>query len=321
MKPGGPYASLKRGVVQVLLGLSLLAGASGLLYILDHERNAVARAEQLAYLPKGEYLRLAVLGYRQLVADLIWLQAVQHIGASRDTQLGYRWTYHAVDVLTDLDPTFVPPYQATGVFLGVLVGRHKEGLAILSKGIRHNPAIWQLPFLAGYISYYELCNPVAGGQYLRIAAQVPGAPAYLPKLAARMTVESGDPTAALEFLDRFSRSVTDDRVREALVQRMKEIVQEKDLLFLEESIRRYRAKYGHVPAKLEDLMLRGLIRQLPVDPLGGQYQSDFLTGAVSSTSKSERLRIHEKVACHRGIGGSRPQAWSNPVDTPLPILR
>ena len=95
----------KSRVSQVLCGLVLWAGASSLLLILDHERTAVARAEQLAYLPKGDYLKLAVLGYRQVVADLIWLQAVQHIGAKRDTQLGYTWTYHAVDVLTDLDPT------------------------------------------------------------------------------------------------------------------------------------------------------------------------------------------------------------------------
>lgn len=307
MKLVGPISTLKRGAIHALCGVSLLAGASGLLHILDHERNAVARAEQLAYLPQGEYLRLAVLGYRQVVADLIWLQAVQHIGSARDTQIGYRWTYHAVDVLTDLDPTFMPPYQATGLFLGVLAGRHEEGLAILNKGMRHNPAIWQLPFLAGYISYYELCNPIAGGEYLQIAAQVPGAPAYLPRLAARMTVESGDPTAAFEFLDRFSRTVTDERIREALAQRMKEIVQEKDLLLLEESISHYQDKYGHVPAKLEDLMLHGVIRQLPVDPLGGQYQIDFLTGAVKASSKRERLRIHEKVACQVGAGGSRPQ--------------
>lgn len=313
MKRAGFISTVKQGGIHILCGLSLLAGASGLLHILGYERNAVARAEQLAYLPKGEYLRLAALGYRQVVADVIWLQAVQHIGGKRDTQLGYRWTYHAVDVLTDLDPTFVAPYQATGIFLGVLVDRYEEGLAILSKGIRHNPAIWQLPFLAGYISYYELCNPVTGGQYLRMAAQVPGAPAYLPRLAARMTVESGDPAAALEFLDRFSRTVTDERVREALAQRMKEIAQEKDLHFLKDSIRRYQAKYGRVPSKLEDLMLRGVIQQLPLDPLGGQYQIDSLTGVVSSSSKRERLRIHEKVACHMGVGVSRPQTLSNPL--------
>lgn len=305
--------TLKQGLIQAALGLILLAGSSVLLHLLDDQRTAVARAEQLAYLPKGDYLKLAVLGYRQVVADLIWLQAVQHIGAKRDTQLGYTWTYHAVDVLTDLDPTFVPPYQATGLFLGVLVGRQEEGLAILDKGIRHNPSSWQLPFLAGYVSYYELCNPVAGGEYLRIAARVPGSPAYLPQLAARMTVESGDPTAALEFLDRFSRSVTDERVREALLQRMKEIVQEKDLRFLEESIRRYRAKYGQPPAKLEDLMLHGIIQQMPADPLGGAYEVDVFSGAVRATSKRDRLRIHEKVACQAKAGDVRPQAWANPL--------
>ena len=321
MKLAGSISTVKQGVIHAFCGLSLLAGASGLLHILDYERNAVARAEQLAYLPKGEYLRLAVLGYRQVVADLIWLRAVQHIGAKRDSQLGYTWTYHAVDVLTDLDPTFVPPYQATGLFLGVLVGRQEEGLAILSKGIRHNPSIWQLPFLAGYISYYELCDPVAGGEYFRIAAQVPGAPAYLPQLAARMTVESGDPTAALEFLDRFTRSVTDERVREALLQRMKEIGQEKDLRLLEEGVSRYRAKYGQVPAKLEDLMLHGIIHQLPVDPLGGRYQIDLLTGVVSASSKRERLRIHEKVACRLGAGVAGPRTGANPIDTQLPALQ
>ena len=321
MKSTGSLSTATQNLIYAFLGLCLLANASGVLHILDHERNAVARAEQLAYLPKGEYLKLAVLGYRQVVADLIWLQAVQHIGAKRDSQLGYTWTYHAVDVLTDLDPSFVSPYQATGLFLGVLVGRQQEGLAILNKGIRYNPSIWQLPFLAGYISYYELCDPVAGGEFFRIAARVSGSPAYLPQLAARMTVEGGDPTAALEFLDRFSQSVTDERVREALLQRMKEIVQEKDLRFLEEGIHRYRAKYRQNPAKLDDLVLRGIIERLPADPLGGQYEIDMLTGAVRASSKRERLRIHEKVACHAGAGGSRPRAWSNPIQPRLSVLQ
>ena len=314
MKPMRFRTLAKSRVSQVLCGLVLWAGASSLLLILDHERTAVARAEQLAYLPKGDYLKLAVLGYRQVVADLIWLQAVQHIGAKRDTQLGYTWTYHAVDVLTDLDPTFVPPYQATGLFLGVLVGRHDEGLAILKKGSRHNPSNWQLPFLAGYISYYERCDAAGAGEFFRMAARVPGSPAYLPQLAARMTVESGDSSAALEFLDRFSRSVADERVREALLRRMNEVVQERDLRFLEESIKQYRLKYDQGPAKLDDLMLRGIIPQIPVDPLGGQYEIDALSGAVSASSKRDRLRIHEKVACHLG-GGATASTQDGAIET------
>ncbi|MBK9112814.1 MAG: hypothetical protein IPM88_14355 [Nitrospira sp.] len=131
-----------------------------------------------------------------------------------------------------------------------------------------------------------------------------------------MTVESGDSTAALEFLDRFSRSVTDERLRESLLRRMKEIVQEQDLRFLEASIRRYRARYGQGPAKLEDLMLHGIISQLPEDPLGGQYEIDFLRGTVSASSKRERLRIHEKVACQVGAG-AKTWAGTSSVDTQM----
>jgi tetratricopeptide (TPR) repeat protein len=299
MKPAGFLSSFKQMFIPAVVGLSLVVCLVELATALDQRRDTSMRAEQLAYLPKGEYLRLAVLGYRQLVADIIWMQAVQHIGAKRDSQQGYTWTYHAVDVATDLDPHFVPPYQATGVFLGVIVGHHDEAIAILTKGMRHNPEVWQLPFLAGYIAYYELCDPVAASKFFRVAAQVPGAPAYLPKLAARMTVVTGDPDAALEFLDRFSRSVSDERLREALTLRMKEVLQERDLRLLENSISRYYEKYQRFPSKPDDLLLGGVIQELPSDPLGGEYHIDFMTGKVSASSREERLRVHEQVACHQ----------------------
>lgn len=292
------------------LGLCLV----GTQILLDRQRPPSSLVAELSYLPKGEYLKVAVLGYRQLVADLIWMRAVQHIGAKRDTAQGYGWTYHAVDVLTDLDPTFLPPYQATGVFLGVLAGHQREALALLGKGIRNNPSAWRLPFLAGYVSYYELCDPVAGGEYLRAAAQVPGAPAYLPRLAARMTVEGGDPTAAVEFLDRFSRSVSDERVRGALVLRMQEVVQEKDLRILEKQVAQYRTQYGKFPDKLEELFLSGTVAHLPVDPLGGQYQIDPISGLVSASSNRERLRMHNKLGCQRSGGDARSQVSATVPD-------
>jgi tetratricopeptide (TPR) repeat protein len=297
MRPAEFLSSFRRMFIPVAVGLGLVVCMVALATALDQRRNAVTRAAQLAYLPKGEYLKLAVLGYRQLAADIIWLQAVQHIGAKRDSQQGYTWTYHAVDVLTDLDPKFVPPYQATGVFLGVIVGHHDEAIAILSKGMRHNPEVWQLPFLAGYIAYYELCDPVAGSKFFRVAAQVPGSPAYLPKLAARMTVTTGDSDAALEFLDRFARSASDERLREALALRMKEILQERDLRLLESSISRYHEKYQRFPSKPDDLVLGGVLHELPSDPLGGEYHIDFMTGKVSASSRQERLRAEGKAAC------------------------
>jgi len=166
----------------------------------DRQRPAAVRAAELSYLPKGEYLKVAVLGYRQLAADLIWIKALQYFGVRTQTAAGYRWAYHAVDVLTDLDPKFAFAYQVAGTILSVAAGQIQESVAILTKGVRHNPEVWELSFFLGYDYFFELHDPVAAAKYFRLASMLPGSPEYLPKLAARMTVEAGDPDAAHQYL-------------------------------------------------------------------------------------------------------------------------
>jgi len=281
----------------LLMGSLILAfagSAIGLLTVLERQRPASVRAAELSYLPKGEYLKVAALGYRQLVADLIWLKAVQHFGKGRQTTEGYLWAYHAVDVLTDVDPKFAFAYQAGGIILGVWANLPQESIALLTKGMRHNPEVWELPFYVGYDYFYELHDPVQAAKYLRIASELPGAPAYLPNLAARMTVEAGDPDAALEFLERVYEQSQDERMREALTKRMKEVIAEKDIRFLEEGVRRYKARYGKLPVRLEDLVTRGIIVQIPDGPLGGIYTLNVTDGSVTSSRLRERLRTHRK---------------------------
>ena len=274
--------------------LALGGSAVGALTMVDRQRPSLARAEELSYLPKGEYLKLAVLGYRQLAADLIWLKAVQHLGEKHQTRAGYLSAYHAVDVLTDVDPTFVAAYLATGSALGVWAGLPRESIALLTKGMRHHPDVWQLPFYVGYDYFYELGDPVMAARYFRMAAVLPGAPDYLPRLAARMTVEVGDPQAALEFLQRLYQQTEDEQVRQGLARRMKEVIAERDIRFLEEGVRRYAARYGQRPVRLEDLVTGGIVLRIPEEPFGGIYELQASEGTVTSTGLRERLRVHRK---------------------------
>ncbi|MFQ5992786.1 MAG: tetratricopeptide repeat protein [Nitrospiraceae bacterium] len=287
----GPWLGwLLSGSLLLIIG----GTAIGLLLEAERRRPASVRAAELSYLPKGEYLKVAALGYRQMVADLIWLRAVQHLGERKQSAQGYLWAYHAVDVVTDLDPKFAFAYQAAGVVLGVWAGLPHESVAILSKGMRHNPEVWQLPFYAGYDYFYELHDPATAAKYFRIASSLPGSPEYLPKLAARMTVEAGDPDAAMEFLERMYQSTQDQRVREGLAWRIKEVIVERDIRFLEEGVRRYRTQYGKLPLKLGDLVSGNIILQIPPEPFGGRYQLNAAEGTVTSTEVSGRLRVHRK---------------------------
>ena len=294
MNPRATMGALTGWVLTWSFLLALGGSAVGVLTMVERQRPSLARAEELSYLPKGEYLKLVVLGYQQMAADLIWLKAVQHLGEQHQTRAGYLSAYHAVDVLTDVDPTFVFAYQAAGTVLGVWAGLPRESIALLTKGMRNHPEVWQLPFYVGYDYFYELHDPVMGARYFRIASVLPGAPDYLPRLAARMTVEVGDPQAALEFLQRLYQQTEDEQVRQGLARRMKEVIVERDIRFLEEGVRRYKARYGKLPVKLEDLVTREIIPKIPEEPFGGIYKLQASEGTVASTGLSERLRVHRK---------------------------
>jgi tetratricopeptide (TPR) repeat protein len=284
-------SSLNR-ILNSALVVILVSGTVGSLYVLDRQRSAQMTDVELSYLPKGDYLKLIVLGYRQIAADLIWLKAVQTLGGRIQTTKGYRSAYHAVDVLTDLDPKFSSAYQVTGTILGIWGGLVKESVAILNKGMQHNPAVWELPFFLGYNYYYELHDPASAAKYFQMAADLSGAPVWLPNLAARMTVEAGDPNAALEFLQRIYQRAHDERIREGIAQRMREVIAERDIRFLEEGIQLYQRRYGKRPGKLDDLVLTTIIQKVPVEPFGGHYELKASDGTVMSKGLRERLRVH-----------------------------
>lgn len=270
------------------------SGALCALYVLDRQRPTIQSTAALSYLPKGQYLKSAVLGYRQIVADLLWLKVVQGLSGKSQTREEYQGAYHAADVLTDLDPQFVHAYQYTGIVLGVVAGMPGESIALLKKGVQHNPAIWQLSFFLGYNYFYELQDPASAAKHFQAASVLPGAPPWLAGLAARMAVEANDPHAALEFLQRVYLQATDEQMRESLAQRIREVTAERDIRELEKGIISYRDRMGKSPEMLEDLVRSGILIRIPPEPFGGRYELSSVDGSVTSSGLRERLRVYRK---------------------------
>lgn len=299
MLPSGPFHKRLRScsVIQVAALLSFFVTASVILNAIEDRRPSEHRAAELAYLPKGSYLRVASLGYQNLVADLLWIKVVQHLGNRNETAAGYLWAYHAADVLTDVDPKFAYAYLATGTVLGVYSSRIQESIRILQKGMQYNPDVWQLPYVAGYDYFYELCDAKNGAKYLTLASMIPGAPSYLPKLAARMSVDAGQPEPALEFLSRFIQQTADEQLRNALIERKKEVQVEIDIKLLQEAVGRYEIRFGKRPRTIDDLVRGGIVPHIPEEPLGGKYELRAADGTVFATSTRERLRVYSRKNC------------------------
>ena len=288
---------MSRAIRNTALGaivVSLLAALHVLQVGLDHQRAAVPKLQRFLYLPSGEQLRMAVLGYHQMAADVLWLQAIQAMGERKISPEAGAWIAHALDVITTLDPRFVRVYQAGGIALTTLVPLYAESNRLLAKGIEHNPDDWQLPFLLGFNYYYNEYDDAKAAQYIARASRLPKAPTYLAGLAARLYISAHTPEDALVFLSQVYEHTTDDNVRRVLEQRIKEVVVERDLLLLEETITRYRVLHKRAPARLEDLVRPGFLRGLPREPFGGRYLYDPQTQTVRSSEVKDRMKIYGK---------------------------
>lgn len=284
----GREIRFRTAAIVMLLGIGVLLAV----HALETQRQAVTGSVALSYLPKGEYLKVAVLGYRQIVADVLWLKAVQGLSGRNQTREGYLGAYYAADVLTDLDPQFVHAYQYTGTILGVIAGMPKESVTLLEKGIRHNPNVWQLSFFLGYNYFYELSDPSSAAKYFREASLSPEAPPWLAGLAVRMAAEANDLGAALEVLQRLYLQAKDEQMREGLAKRIREATAERDIRTLEKAIETYRVQTGKLPKVLDELVQSGILTSIPQEPFGGRYEFSPTDGRVHSAGLPERLRVY-----------------------------
>lgn len=279
----------------MLIAPGLLALIVSLQRHLDLRIDAhAAKIEELAQLPRGEYLKPALLGYHQLGADALWLRLLQVVGKKKNTADEFEWLYHTLDVVTTLDPQYAYAYYVGGVVLTSYANRVDLSNRLLEKGHRDNPGEWNLPFLLGYNHYFVLGDAAKGAGYIGRAARTSGAPDFLPGLATRMYAEAGNPDVALQFLEALWKENPDLVLREKLETRAKEVMIERDLRSLERAIEQYRTKHGAFPQTLADLVTAGYLPHIPEEPFGGSYQFNAQTGQVTSSTHPTRLTVFRR---------------------------
>lgn len=279
----------------ILMAFGLLVFIVSLQKNLDHRIDAHAtKIDELAHLPRGEYLRPAMLGYHHLGADVLWLRLLQVLGKKKNTADEYEWLYHALDVVTTLDPQYAYAYYVGGVVLNNYANRVDLSNRLLEKGHRENPGEWNLPFLLGHNHYFVLGDAAKGADYIGKAARTSGAPDFLPGLATRMHAEAGNPEVALEFLEALWKENPDLVVREKLETRAKEVMIERDLRLLEQAITQYQRTHRGFPETLAELVSTGLLSRIPEEPFGGSYQLDTQTGQVTSSTHPARLKVFRR---------------------------
>ncbi len=229
-------------------------------------------------------------GFRNFMADVVWLEAVQVSATRRLTRLDFDRLYALLTTVANFDPRFDVPYVVGGLILGQSPWHAREALSLLERGRTQYPGDWRFPFYIGYTHYFSLGNPREGGLAMATAARLPGSPEYLPRLASRMLSEGRDPATAISLLSAMLDGETDEARRQILLQRLREVVVERDIQSLERAVAEYRRRTGSLPAALSDLVRAGVAAGIPREPHGGRYVL-LPGGAVGSDRVAERLKV------------------------------
>ena len=256
---------------------ALLAGLTATMVLAHgdvHDRRAgFPQDADVLYLPPPQHLERMSLGYREALADLIWIRAVIFAG-ERSGATNYGWIMEYLEAIYTLAPQFRKPYAWGGVafiYSGENIDRNMVDRAIelYRRGVAHFPEDHELLFALGMLltrdvqsvpGYDQVEREQAmdeGAALIRKAAAF-GAPPLVRQLAATLISEGGADQLAVQFLESQLLQAEDEDHRRLLRRKLEAIVGESGF----ESIERLRqefeaermANYPYVPPDLYALI-------------------------------------------------------------------
>lgn len=246
----------------------------------DQISRARVPGSAIIYIPSGKYLKFATFGHSSVLADLIYLWAIQYYSNYTITDR-FHYLEHIFSIIAELDPHYVDPYEL-GALIAVYEGNNLElGLKILDMGLENNPDQWFFPFMAGHLAQlkknYELAS-----LYYKKALNIPGAPDIVKRLYAFSAFKTMDLETAWRTWLEVYETAQDERIKKIANNHLYQVKAAIDEQIIERAVSLFREKYGRNPYNLEQLVRMGFLIEIPKDLDGQDYIYDSRTGEVKA---------------------------------------
>jgi hypothetical protein len=204
---------VRRRAVLILCAAAVLAGLVGSTAWVQRYRYRPYLYEKL-YLPSGKFVKQMSLGYREVVADVVWLSAVQYYGDFRKGNHDLTYFRGLIDITTTLDPHFIFAYLFGALVVSEDVGAFGDGMDILKQGMARNPNSWQLPFEIGFLNFVDRKDTRTAARYFELASKMPGAPEYAERFAAFVYSRAGDAESSIRMWEEYREHAENPLLKE-----------------------------------------------------------------------------------------------------------
>jgi len=277
------------GVIIIIVGLGL---AATMLHASETRGQPPPAVERRLFLKAPRAAQRLSLGFDAVAADLYWIRAIQHFGTDRRSSRAtgrFELLQPLLDLTTTLDPHFNVAYRYGAILLALRPpdgpGRADQAIALLEKGLSHNPDRWQFAYDIGFIHYFYTGDYAAAGRWFQSAGLMPRAPAWILPLAATTIARGGDRESARAMLLKLHDSSEPyiQRAAERGLLQLRALDEIDQLQFL---VDRHAIERAVHPESWIDLLDAGLLPAVPVDPLRVPYAYDPATHRVSLSPTS-----------------------------------
>ncbi len=257
------------------------------------------------FLPRPGVAKVAALGFDSVISDYYWIQVLYKVGGSMENTASYSsYVAKAIELVTTLNPWVDHPYRFAAIWLTDSEADVRKANEILTQGIEYHPDDWRNHFYLGFNQFYYLKENEAAIASFENCITREGAPAYLPRLIARLRSESSDIEAAAIFLQQMVMTAEHEYEKAIYQAALDEIEVEVKARFLEGARDQFAQLHGRDIERVEDLtsgdhpILSGVPRAEP-DALpesrrrGDYWYLDEETGKVTSSYYGRRYEVNK----------------------------
>ena len=275
------FTSLSKRPILVLLILILLIGISVPFQNNIDTARAKFKSNNPAIYLNSSILSKVSLGYRELLADIYWLRALQYFGSEEinikedDSTVLYNY----FDILTDLDPKFVNAYRYGGTFLAEPYpfgfGDFESGTKLLDKGRENNPDNFRIPFEEAFLYYIYEKNYQKAAELFNEASEKPGLSdfrrASIKGMAGSSLKKGGDRELSKQIWQEIYDTTQNEKRKRFALNNLKELNTRdfEDRLTL--AANQYEERFAKFPNDLNDLVESGYLKKIPTDHNDGEF--------------------------------------------------
>lgn len=271
---------MKKSAIIVAIILSC-AAFMGLKETIDGLSRDKIPGSSIIYIPSGKYMKYASLGFSSLLADIVYLWAIQYY-SNYDIPDRFDHMEHIFSIIAELDPLYVDPYEVGAVIAFYEANDIELAFRLLDLGLEKNPEQWLFPLLAGHLAQSRLEDFEVAREYYKKAMAIEGAPEQTKRLYANAAYMIMDyQTAWKDWLEIYD-TADDERIKKIASNHLYRIKASIDTESIAGALDKYRERFGRWPQDLTTLVRGGFLAQLPQDLDGEDYVYDPQTGQVKA---------------------------------------